>query len=80
MQGSLLHFLKRSLTGEPPLHPVEVRQAESWIKRRLVLLYPKLRDNPKALEIAYRQLTLRSKKVETDSGNETVFELMLPED
>ena len=53
--------------------------ARHWIKQRLVAVFPELRNNPGALERAYRTLSLEP-KAGTEAGDlDTVFELSLPE-
>lgn len=37
----------------------ERRLAEEWVKRRLALIFPELRGNPRALAEAYRELDLQ---------------------
>lgn len=78
--GSLFQLIKRAFRQEEPLHPVEHRMAKLWIKRRLVVVYPELRNNPRALERAYRSLGLEPRAGTEEGDNETVFEMTLPED
>ncbi len=78
MNSPLMQFFKRALRREPPLHPVDRGMARHWVKRRLSHLYPELRENPAALEAAYRSLTLEPRLGEEgDAG--TYFEMILPE-
>lgn len=67
-------MLKRVLGMGPVIHPVDRGLAKRWIKQRLVAVYPELRNNPKALEEAYRALSLEPRPGEP-GDNETVFEI-----
>jgi hypothetical protein len=79
MKSGLLQFIKRAFSSEPKLHPVDRGMARHWIKQRLVAVFPELRNNPGALERAYRTLSLEP-KAGTEAGDlDTVFELSLPE-
>lgn len=65
---------KRALGGAPVVHPVDGGLAKRWIKQRLLAVFPELRGNPRALEAAYRALSLEPKA--GDQGDaEMVFEL-----
>jgi hypothetical protein len=78
MQSRLLQFIKRAFTREPELHPVERGMARQWIKQRLVVVFPELRNNPKALERAYRTLSLEPRNGSEAGDSDTVFELSAP--
>jgi len=78
MQSRLLQFIKRAFTREPELHPVERGMARQWIKQRLVVVFPELRNNPKALESAYRSLSLEPRAGSEAGDGDTVFELNAP--
>lgn len=74
---NILEFLKSRLGGEPPLHPIERRLARRWVKERLKRMFPELRDDPKALEEAYRALSLEPHEG-SGKGGATLFEIVLP--
>jgi hypothetical protein len=78
MKSGLLQFIKRAFTREPELHPVERGMARRWIKQRLVTVFPELRNNPSALERAYRTLGLEARAGMTPDEAETVFEISIP--
>lgn len=66
------NMLKRVLGMGPVVHPVDAGLAKRWIKQRLVVVFPELRNDPKALEAAYRSLSLDPQNSE-EGG--TVFEI-----
>lgn len=74
---NIFEFIKGKLQGEPPLHPVERRMARRWVKERLKKMFPELRDDPKALEEAYRTLSLEPREG-VGKGGATMFEIVLP--
>ncbi len=78
MAGGLFQLIKRAFVREPALHPVDHQMAKRWIKQRLVVVFPELRNNPAALERAYRTLSLEPKEGTGASEAETVFEMRLP--
>ena len=78
MTTGLLQFIKRAFTSEPELHPVDRGLARQWIKQRLVAVFPELRNNPAALERAYRTLSLEPRAGTQSGDNDTVFELQVP--
>jgi hypothetical protein len=81
MRSSVGQFFRRAfhtLTGDPPIHPIDRRLAKEWIKRRLVALFPELRNNPRALEQAYRDLSLEPRPGNGPDEPETVFDMSLP--
>jgi len=57
---------------EPVLHPIDQGMARHWVKKRLASIYPELRNNPGALDAAYRSLGAEEAD---ESGN---FEIILP--
>jgi hypothetical protein len=65
-------MLKRVLGMGPVVHPVDGGLAKRWIKQRLLAVFPELRGNPRALEAAYRSLSLEPAE---GSGSELVFEI-----
>jgi hypothetical protein len=78
MQSRLLQYIKRAFSREPELHPVEQGMARQWIKQRLVVVFPELRNNPKALERAYRTLSLEPRNGSDSGDRDTVFEMSVP--
>jgi hypothetical protein len=79
MSSALLEFFKRKLGGEKPLHPIDRRHAKHWVKQRLVHIFPELKNDPEALEKAYRELDLEPRHG-GGKGGETIFEAILPRD
>ena len=76
---NLLNYFKRAFGAQPPLHPIDRSLAKRWIKKRLALVYPELRNNPKALERAYHELSLEPRLgVKEEDEAEAVFEMKLP--
>lgn len=69
---SLKKLVKRALGLGPVVHPVDRGLAKRYIKQRLIAVYPELRDNPRALEAAYRALSLDP---DSDEQGGTVYEL-----
>lgn len=65
---------KRALGMAPVVHPVDGSLAKRWIKQRLLAVFPELRGNPRALEAAYRALSLEPKSGGPGDA-EMVFEL-----
>jgi hypothetical protein len=78
MKSGLLQFIKRAFSREPELHPVERGMARRWIKQRLVTVFPELRNNPVALERAYRTLGLEAQAGDEAAGSEMVFQMSIP--
>ncbi len=78
MNSPLMQFFKRALNREPVLHPIDRGLAKQWIKRRLVVVFPELRDDPRALEEAYRALSLEPKLGTEEGDAATYFEMTLP--
>jgi hypothetical protein len=77
MKVSFLEFLRQSLQGEEPLHPVEKKMAKRWVKERLKKIYPELRSDPNALERAYQELGIEPHEG-AGKGACTVYEITLP--
>ncbi len=79
---SLRQFFQRVLLPqkpERPLHAIDRRMAKEWVKKRLAALYPELRGDPQALEIAYRELGLEATgTVRRPDGEVPSFEMNLP--
>lgn len=78
MQTGLFSLIKRAFRSQPAMHPVEHGMARRWIKQRLVAVFPELRNNPDALERAYRTLSLEPRPGQGGDEAETVFELRSP--
>jgi hypothetical protein len=79
MKKGLFATIKRAFTREPKLHPVEAGLARRWIKQRLLVVFPELRNDPPALEKAYRTLSLTPREGTEEGEPATVFEMSLPE-
>lgn len=78
MNSSLLQLFKRTWGREPDLHPVDRSLAKRWIKQRLLVVFPELRNDPKALERAYRDLSLEPRPGTEEGDAGTYFEMNLP--
>jgi hypothetical protein len=52
--------------------------AKRWIKPRLIAVFPELRNNPPALEEAYRTLNLEPRLGTGEGENGAVFHLTIP--
>ncbi len=78
MKTAFIHFLKRAFRAEPKLHPIESGLAKRWIKQRLLVVFPELRNNPPALEDAYRALNLEPRLGTEEGEAGAVFELTIP--
>jgi hypothetical protein len=79
MGTGIIDFFKKHLAGEKPLHPIDRAMAKHWVKQRLAHIFPELRNDPEALEKAYRELDLEPRPG-TGKGGTTVFEAILPRD
>jgi hypothetical protein len=77
MKLAFLEFLRQSLQGEEPLHPLERKIAKRWVKERLKKIYPELRNDPDALERAYQELGIEPHEG-AGKGACTVYEITLP--
>lgn len=78
MKKGLFEVIKRAFTRKQKLHPVEAGLAKRWIKQRLLVVFPDLRNNPRALDRAYRSLGLSPRPGTEEGEHETVFEMRLP--
>jgi hypothetical protein len=78
MNSPLMMFFRKALGREPQLHPIERGMARQWVKKRLVLLYPELKNDPKGLEAAYRALSLEPRLGTEPGDNAAYFEMTLP--
>ncbi len=76
---AVFQLIRRAFRHETPLHPVDRQMAKRWIKQRLAVVFPELRNDPPALERAYQSLDLEPTVNGQHSGKaETVFEMKLP--
>ena len=78
MKPGLFQFIKRTVAREPKLHAIDHRMAKHWIKQRLLLVFPELRNNPRALEAAYQALNLTPRPGSEEGDAAAVFEMTLP--
>ena len=78
MKQGILQRLKRALGIEPKLHPVDHQLAKRWIKQRLLVVFPSLRNNPAELERAYQSLSLQPRAGTDEDDAEAVFEMSAP--
>ena len=78
MTRSVFQLIRRTFFREPKLHPIDHQMAKRWIKQRLVVVFPELKDDPRALERAYRALSLDPREGTEEGDLETVFEMKLP--
>jgi len=78
MKSTFIQFLKRTFRAEPKLHPVESGMARRWIKQRLLVVFPELRNNPAALESAYQTLNLEPRLAAEEGESGAVFHLTIP--
>ena len=79
MKTGFLQLIKRAFRSEPRLHPVDHKMAKRWVKQRLVVVFPELRNNPKELERAYQTLGLEPRAGDEEGETDTVFEVSMPE-
>ncbi len=79
MKKGLFQRIKAAFRREPELHPVDRQMARRWIKQRLVAVFPELRNNPRELELAYRNLGMEPQPGQEEGDAETVFVLNAPE-
>ncbi len=75
---AVFELIRRAFRHEAPLHPVDRQMAKKWIKQRLIVVFPYLRNNPRALEQAYRSLGLEPREGHELGEEGTVFEVKLP--
>lgn len=78
MKKGLFEVIKRAFTRTQKLHPVEAGLAKRFIKQRLLVVFPELRNNPHALDRAYHSLGLSPRPGTEEGEHETVFEMTLP--
>ena len=79
MKTGMFERIRNAFRREPALHPVDRQLARRWIKQRLVAVFPELRDNPKALALAYRNLGMDPQPGQEEGDADTVFVLRAPE-
>ncbi|HEX5176853.1 MAG TPA: hypothetical protein VFV83_07490 [Chthoniobacteraceae bacterium] len=80
MAAGLFQRIRSAFRREPALHPIDHRMAKRWIKQRLMVVFPELRNNPTALEAAYQALNLEPRAGQEEGDGETIFEMTLPRD
>ena len=73
----IVEFFKTKLGTEKPLTQLDRRAAKHWVKQRLAHIFPELRNDPAALEQAYRDLSLEPRPG-AGEGGATLFEMNLP--
>jgi hypothetical protein len=78
MKTGPLSLFMRALKKAPPITKMEGQMAKMWIKKRLLVLYPELGSDPKALEDAYQALGLEPKSGTRPGDPHTYFEAKLP--
>ncbi len=78
MTTGLFQKIKNAFAREHKLHPLDNRLAKRWIKQRLLVVFPELRNNPRALETAYQALGLAPRPGSEEGDADTVFEVSLP--
>ena len=79
MKSGLFQLIKRTFFTQPEIHPIERGMARRWIKQRLLVVFPELRNNPPALERAYQTLGMHPRPGQNPDEAETVFDLTAPE-
>lgn len=75
MSFGFFEKVKRVILGGPELHPVDRELAKRWIKQRLIVTFPELRNNPRALERAYQSLSLEARDGKGEGEEGTIFEV-----
>ena len=78
MRTGLRSLFQRALSKAPPISRVEGGLAKTWIKRRLLVLYPELRNHPKDLETAYQELDLEPRRGSEDGEAYSYYEMKAP--
>ncbi len=78
MKPGIFSRIARAFRKEAPLHPIDHAMAKRWVKQRLIIAFPALRNNPRALEAAYRALSLQPRAGDEEGEEETVFEMKIP--
>ncbi len=78
MNVGIFNRIARAFRRQPPLHPIDRSMAKRWVKQRLLVVFPALRNNPRALEEAYRALSLGPRPGDEEGDAMVVFEMKLP--
>jgi len=78
MKSRLFALLRKARVADQALHPVERRMAKHYIKTRLLRVFPELRNDPQALENAYRSLSLEARESSTPGEPPASYEVVLP--
>lgn len=79
MKSGILQRIREAFRREPEVHPLDQQLARRWIKQRLVAVFPQLRNNPSALENAYRSLGMEPRPGFEEGDGDTVFVLNAPD-
>jgi hypothetical protein len=79
MNKGFFQRIREAFTREPKLHPVDRKMARHWIKQRLLVVFPELRNNPRELERAYQSLGMEVQPGQEEGDAEAVFVLHAPE-
>lgn len=78
ISGKFIDYLIKRFRQQPKLSPVDAKIAKRYVKRRLCVMFPELREDPKKLESAYQALNLEPREG-TDEGDSPVyFDVHLP--
>ena len=78
MKTGIFDRIARAFRKQPPLHPIDRGMAKRWVKQRLIVVFPSLRNNPRALEAAYRALSLEPRPGDEEGDADAVFEMKIP--
>ncbi|MDD5348616.1 MAG: hypothetical protein PHQ12_00265 [Chthoniobacteraceae bacterium] len=78
MRTGLRSLFQRALKKAPPVNAVECGMAKTWVKRRLLALYPALRNHPEALDAAYEELDLEPRRGREDGEFYAYFQVKGP--
>jgi len=78
MKWGIIDRIRSSFQRETQIHPIDRQMAKRWIKQRLVIVYPHLRNNPRALEAAYQALSLEPREGSEEGDADAVFEMTFP--
>jgi hypothetical protein len=78
ISARVIDFLMKRFRQEPKLHPIDAQIAKRYIKRRLCLMFPELREDPQRLEAAYRALSLEPREGTEEGDAGVFFEVRMP--
>ena len=78
MQTGPMSLFRRALRKAPAVHPLDRQVAKRCVKARLLVVYPELRYDPKALEAAYQALDLKPCAGSAPGEAHSYFEVVLP--